>query len=61
VKDREHGQARVEYALILVLIAVVVIGALLLLEGQIKGDIAQRFPRKKRGRSAAEPFCSMPC
>jgi len=34
--DRKDGQAMVEYALILVLIAVVVIGALLLLGGQIK-------------------------
>jgi pilus assembly protein Flp/PilA len=35
--DRKDGQAMVEYALILVLIAVVVIGVLLLLGGQIKG------------------------
>jgi pilus assembly protein Flp/PilA len=35
--DRNDGQAMVEYALILVLIAVVVIGVLLLLGGQIKG------------------------
>jgi pilus assembly protein Flp/PilA len=34
--DRKDGQAMVEYALILVLIAVVVIAALLLLGGQIK-------------------------
>jgi len=34
--DRKDGQAMVEYALILVLIAVVVIGALLLLGAQIK-------------------------
>ncbi len=34
--EREDGQAMVEYALILVLIAVVVIGVLLLLGGQIK-------------------------
>ena len=34
--DRKDGQAMVEYALILVLIAVVVIGVLLLLGGQIK-------------------------
>ena len=33
---RRDGQAMVEYALILVLIAVVVIGVLLLLGGQIK-------------------------
>jgi len=37
MKRRLDGQAMVEYALILVLIAVVVIGALLLLGGQIKG------------------------
>ena len=36
VKKRVDGQAMVEYALILVLIAVVVIGVLLLLGGQIK-------------------------
>jgi pilus assembly protein Flp/PilA len=36
MKEREEGQAMVEYALILVLIAVVVIAALLLLGGQIK-------------------------
>ena len=35
--DRKDGQAMMEYALILVLIAVVVIGALLLLGAQIKG------------------------
>ena len=35
-EERRHGQAMVEYALILVLIAVVVIGVLLLLGGQIK-------------------------
>ena len=34
--DRKDGQAMVEYALILVLIAVVVIGVLLLLGGEIK-------------------------
>ena len=34
--QRVRGQAMVEYALILVLIAVVVIAALLLLGGQIK-------------------------
>lgn len=34
--ERRRGQAMVEYALILVLIAVVVIGVLLLLGGQIK-------------------------
>ncbi|MDQ6883750.1 MAG: Flp family type IVb pilin [Candidatus Dormibacteraeota bacterium] len=36
MKEQEDGQAMVEYALILVLIAVVVIGVLLLLGGQIK-------------------------
>jgi len=36
MEGRRDGQAMVEYALILVLIAVVVIGALLLLGGQIK-------------------------
>ena len=36
MKKRGGGQAMVEYALILVLIAVVVIGVLLLLGGQIK-------------------------
>ena len=35
-EERRRGQAMVEYALILVLIAVVVIGVLLLLGGQIK-------------------------
>ena len=37
MEKRQDGQAMVEYALILVLIAVVVIGVLLLLGGQIKG------------------------
>jgi pilus assembly protein Flp/PilA len=37
MEDRRSGQAMVEYALILVLIAVVVVGVLLLLGGQIKG------------------------
>ena len=37
MRKRVGGQAMVEYALILVLIAVVVIGVLLLLGGQIKG------------------------
>ena len=36
MEKRKDGQAMVEYALILVLIAVVVIGVLLLLGGQIK-------------------------
>ena len=36
MRKRVGGQAMVEYALILVLIAVVVIGVLLLLGGQIK-------------------------
>jgi pilus assembly protein Flp/PilA len=36
MEKRPYGQAMVEYALILVLIAVVVIGALLLLGTQIK-------------------------
>jgi len=36
MEKRKDGQAMVEYALILVLIAVVVIGALLLLGGEIK-------------------------
>lgn len=35
-RDREDGQALVEYALILSLIALVVIGALTLLGGKIK-------------------------
>jgi pilus assembly protein Flp/PilA len=35
-EERRRGQAMVEYALILVLIAVVVIGVLLILGGQIK-------------------------
>ena len=35
--DKGRGQAMVEYALILVLIAVVVIGVLLILGSQIKG------------------------
>ena len=36
MKKRVDGQAMVEYALILVLIAVVVLAALLILGGQIK-------------------------
>jgi pilus assembly protein Flp/PilA len=36
MERRRDGQAMVEYALILVLIAVVVIGVLLLVGGQIK-------------------------
>jgi pilus assembly protein Flp/PilA len=36
MRRRKNGQAMVEYALILVLIAVVVIGVLLLLGGEIK-------------------------
>jgi len=36
MKRRQDGQAMVEYALILVLIAVVVIGVLVLLGGEIK-------------------------
>ena len=36
MEDRKDGQAMVEYALILVLIAIVVIGVLLLLGGQIR-------------------------
>ena len=36
MKKRVDGQAMVEYALILMLIAVVVIGVLLLLGGEIK-------------------------
>jgi pilus assembly protein Flp/PilA len=36
MEKRQDGQAMVEYALILVLIAVVVIGVLLLLGGEIK-------------------------
>ncbi len=34
--EKRRGQAMVEYALILVLVAVVVIGVLLILGGQIK-------------------------
>ena len=41
--DRKDGQAMVEYALILVLIAVVVIGALLLLGAQIKSIFTNIF------------------
>ena len=41
--DRKNGQAMVEYALILVLIAVVVIGALLLLGAQIKSIFTNIF------------------
>ena len=36
MKKRSNGQAMVEYALILVLIAVVVIGVLLIMGGQVK-------------------------
>ena len=43
MEDRKDGQAMVEYALILVLIAVVVIGALLLLGGQIKSIFTSIF------------------
>jgi len=43
VKKRVGGQAMVEYALILVLIAVVVIGVLLLLGGQIKSIFTNIF------------------
>jgi pilus assembly protein Flp/PilA len=35
-KQRQSGQSMVEYALILVLIAVVVIGILLIMGGQVK-------------------------
>jgi pilus assembly protein Flp/PilA len=43
VEKRGDGQAMVEYALILVLIAVVVIGVLLLLGGQIKSIFTNIF------------------
>ena len=43
MKKRGGGQAMVEYALILVLIAVVVIGVLLLLGGQIKSIFTNIF------------------
>ena len=43
MKRRLDGQAMVEYALILVLIAVVVIGVLLLLGGQIKSIFTNIF------------------
>ncbi len=43
MKKRVGGQAMVEYALILVLIAVVVIGVLLLLGGQIKSIFTNIF------------------
>jgi pilus assembly protein Flp/PilA len=36
MEDRKGGQAMVEYALILVLIAIVVIGVLLIMGGEIK-------------------------
>jgi pilus assembly protein Flp/PilA len=43
MEKKKDGQAMVEYALILVLIAVVVIGVLLLLGGQIKGIFTNIF------------------
>ena len=43
MKKRVGGQAMVEYALILVLIAVVVIGVLLLLGGEIKSIFTNIF------------------
>ena len=43
MEKREDGQAMVEYALILVLIAVVVIGVLLILGGQIKSIFTNIF------------------
>ena len=43
MRKRVGGQAMVEYALILVLIAVVVIGVLLLLGGQIKSIFTNIF------------------
>jgi pilus assembly protein Flp/PilA len=43
MEKRQDGQAMVEYALILVLIAVVVIGVLLLLGGQIKSIFTNIF------------------
>lgn len=46
-RDREEGQALVEYALIVSLIAVALIGALTFMSGQIKGifsDIGNHLP-----------------
>jgi len=43
MEKRQDGQAMVEYALILVLIAVVVIGVLLLLGGQIRSIFTNIF------------------
>lgn len=43
MEKRKDGQAMVEYALILVLIAVVVIGVLLLLGGQIRSIFTNIF------------------
>ena len=43
MEKKGNGQAMVEYALILVLIAVVVIGVLLLLGGQIKSIFTNIF------------------
>ena len=43
MEERKDGQAMVEYALILVLIAVVVIGVLLLLGGEIKSIFTNIF------------------
>jgi pilus assembly protein Flp/PilA len=43
MEKRQDGQAMVEYALILVLIAVVVIGVLLILGGQIKSIFTNIF------------------
>jgi pilus assembly protein Flp/PilA len=40
-RDREEGQALVEYALILALIAVVSIGALQLLGGNVAGRLGE--------------------
>ena len=43
MEKRQDGQAMVEYALILVLIAVVVIGVLLILGGQIRSIFTNIF------------------
>jgi pilus assembly protein Flp/PilA len=50
MERRRDGQAMVEYALILVLIAVVVIGVLLLLGGEVKAIFTNIAGALRQGR-----------